>query len=362
MRMEQSTAPRFFLGANAKTGFFSLYDGFTDPAAGDFLWVIKGSPGCGKSSFMRRIGQAAERSGLRAEYILCSGDPDSLDGVYFPERRVAYVDGTAPHVIEASYPGAASLYLDLGAYLDAGALEDHLAEIMELNRQYKALYAAAYALLGAGAALLPKNQPGLVGGAAMDRLNRRVDGIAARELPPRNKQAAVMHRFLSARSCQGHVVLTDTLQTLCRRIFLLDNAFGLGHAALERLASLAEARGWDAIRCHDPLEPEQLEALILPERSLGFLAVEDASALSGTEGVRHLRLDALAARTLDPGLRPLLRQRRKESRALLRAAEETLAQAKALHDALEAIYHPHVDFDGVGALAEDHIRWLLEAT
>ena len=33
-----------------------------------------------------------------------------------------------------------------------------------------------------------------------------------------------------------------------------------------------------------------------------------------------------------------------------------------LHDALEAVYHPHVDFDGVGALAEDHIRWLLEAT
>jgi len=358
MRMEQSTAPRFFLGANSKTGFFSLYDSFTDPVAGDFLWVIKGGPGCGKSSFMRRIGEAAGRAGLRVEYILCSGDPDSLDGVRFPDRRVAYVDGTAPHVIEATYPGAASLYLDLGAFLDAGALEADLPEIMELNRRYKAMYASAYALLSAGAALLPKNLPG-VGMEAAEALTRRVDGIAARELRPQKKQAAAAHRFLSARSCQGHVVLTETLRILCRRVYVLDNALGLGHAALARLAALAEARGWDAIHCHDPLEPEKLEALILPERSLAFLAAEDRSALSLPEDMRHLRLDVLAARRLDPEIRPLLRQRR-ESRALLRAAEGTLAQAKALHDALEAVYHPHVDFDGVGALAEDHIRWLLE--
>ena len=40
-------AARFFLGANSKSGFYSLYDNFTDPAAGDFLWVLKGGPGCG---------------------------------------------------------------------------------------------------------------------------------------------------------------------------------------------------------------------------------------------------------------------------------------------------------------------------
>lgn len=43
---------------------------------------------------------------------------------------------------------------------------------------------------------------------------------------------------------------------------------------------------------------------------------------------------------------------------MLAAATETLAQAKALHDALEAVYHPYVDFAGADALAEDHIRRL----
>lgn len=356
--MEQSAAPRFFLGANSKAGFFSLYDSFTDPAAGDFLWVIKGGPGCGKSSFMRRIGAAAERAGIRTQYILCSGDPDSLDAVFFPDRHIAYVDGTAPHVIEPRYPGASSLYLDLGAYLDAGALEAQLPQIMELNRRYKALYAAAYAQLAAAAALLPKNQPGLVDGADA-ALSRRIDGIAAREMRARKKPGSMTHRFLSAHSCQGHVVLTDTLRALCTRVWLFDNTLGLGHTALAQLASYASQRGWDAVACHDPLEPEKLEALLLPESGMAFVAAEDWP-VDAPAPERRVHLDALETRALAPALRPLLRQRRKESRALLRAAYETLSQAKTLHDALEAVYHPHVDFDGVGALAEDHIRWLLD--
>ena len=35
-----------------------------------------------------------------------------------------------------------------------------------------------------------------------------------------------------------------------------------------------------------------------------------------------------------------------------------LAQAKALHDELEALYNPHVDFAGVHALAQTHIERL----
>ena len=49
----------WFLGSNSEHGFHSLYDGFC-AGDGDFLRVIKGGPGTGKSSFMRAIGRAAE--------------------------------------------------------------------------------------------------------------------------------------------------------------------------------------------------------------------------------------------------------------------------------------------------------------
>ena len=38
---------------------------------------------------------------MDVEYVLGSGDPDSVDGVYIPAWHTGYVDGTAPHVIEA---------------------------------------------------------------------------------------------------------------------------------------------------------------------------------------------------------------------------------------------------------------------
>lgn len=88
---------RFFLGANTPGGFYSLYDQMIDPAAAEDILILKGGPGCGKSSLMRRVGGALENRGLAVEYIQCSGDPDSLDAVIFPALKTAIVDGTAPH-------------------------------------------------------------------------------------------------------------------------------------------------------------------------------------------------------------------------------------------------------------------------
>ena len=88
---------RYFLGANSPAGFYSLYDELIDPAEAEGIYILKGGPGCGKSTLMRQVAQRAEDAGLRVEYIPCSGDPDSLDGVILPEKKVALVDGTAPH-------------------------------------------------------------------------------------------------------------------------------------------------------------------------------------------------------------------------------------------------------------------------
>ena len=88
---------RFFLGANSGEGFQSLYPQILDlHETHDFL-ILKGGPGAGKSTFMKRIAQAAEQANSPVEYIYCSGDPDSLDAVLLPECHTAVADGTSPH-------------------------------------------------------------------------------------------------------------------------------------------------------------------------------------------------------------------------------------------------------------------------
>ena len=76
---------QYFLGANSPTGFYSLYDHLLSPEEARAIYILKGGPGCGKSTLM-----------LETEYILCSGDPDSLDAVILPAVGAAIVDGTAP--------------------------------------------------------------------------------------------------------------------------------------------------------------------------------------------------------------------------------------------------------------------------
>lgn len=349
---------RFFLGANSPQGFFSLYDGFTNPREGDFLWAIKGGPGCGKSSFMKRIGAAAESAGLDVEYIHCSGDPDSLDGVYLPQRRVAYVDGTAPHVTEAVYPGGASLYLDLGRFYDTGALKERLGEIIEINTTYKTLYDRAYVSIAASAAVNPKTMPGLAGEGEISAVKRRARGAAAREFGgPGRERGKKKYRMLSAFTCQGAVFYSETVSELCGRVYSLDNEYGLAEIYLREIEREAEERGVDTIICPDPLSTGRLEAVLVPALSLGFIARGEAEL--GGESYRHVRLDAMTDKNNLREKRPRIRACAKFRGELLSDAGAALVEAKALHDKLEKIYNPHVDFSGVYALADVHINALI---
>lgn len=133
----------YFLGGNTCRGFLSLYDGFP-PEDSAYLHIIKGGPGTGKSHFMRKIGAAAEERGLDVHYVLCSGDADSLDGVYIPALHQAWVDGTAPHVVEPRHFGVESDYVNLGSFVRLPMSEKGREEVKRLTAEYRALYQEAY--------------------------------------------------------------------------------------------------------------------------------------------------------------------------------------------------------------------------
>ncbi|MGI6014392.1 MAG: hypothetical protein ACOX7K_08980 [Oscillospiraceae bacterium] len=356
--MQNLKTSHFFLGANSPTGFSSLYDQFIDPLSGEFLWIIKGGPGCGKSTFMKQVADTAIKNGYAVEKIHCSGDPDSLDGIRIPALHTAYVDGTAPHTLDATYPAAAMMYLDLGAFYDTEALRDYLPEIAEINRRYKALYHRAYALIAAASACDVTGCPDLCTDAAIQTTLHRAKRTAARILEsPRAKPAAIQHRFYSAFTCKGWVRMEETLSGLCSQIFGVENRFGLAPVFLQTIADEVIARGLPAIFCHDPMHPDELEALLLPDSDTAFLALRSPDTFSGTIR-RHIRLDRLIAPQHLQALRPELRHAEKLQAQLLADAHQYLQNAKVLHDTLETIYNPYVDFDAVRKLASQHCNML----
>ena len=261
---------RYFLGGNTAEGFYSCYPYFCPPEKDQFLFVIKGGPGCGKSSFMRKIGNAAEKKGYAVEYVLCSGDPDSLDGVYLPQLKLGYMDGTAPHTADVPYPAIHGAYLDLGQYYDLDAMKCNREKARDLFTGYKACYADAY-----------RHLAGFSPADCGDKADR-------------NRPA----RFLSAITCLGIVShATDDLTEV-------------SHAELEELSAKK-----DAVLILHPLWPRKTVGVQIADR-IYMTAYE----IPNCEDAIH-----------------------------------ALHKAKQIHDDLEQLYNPHVDFESVYALADKHI-------
>ena len=88
-----------FLGANTAGGFVSRFDQLHTDRRVKKLVILKGGPGCGKSTFMKKLRATAAELGADTECYPCSSDPASLDGILIPAAGLAIVDGTAPHAV-----------------------------------------------------------------------------------------------------------------------------------------------------------------------------------------------------------------------------------------------------------------------
>ena len=351
---------QYYLGANSPTGFYSLYDQLIDPEEAEEVYILKGGPGCGKSSLMRKVGSAMEAHGLAVEYIDCSGDPDSLDAVVIPALKTALVDGTAPHVVEPKYPGLVESYVNLGNCYDRAGLRTVAAELKGCMKGYKGCYQRAYRCLTGAAQLAEDDRAILLTPELEARLARRARGILSREVKGTGRESGrAVQRFLGGVTWQGVLVRRDTVTALCERIYELSDSWGLAHGMLVQLAAGAMAAGHDAILCPSPLCPDRLEHLLIPALSLAFVSAPPSDPWP-KKPYRRIRVDAMAGPETLRRNRARLRFSRRVRAALTEEAVEALAQAKGMHDELEALYNPHVDFGQVYAAADGIIRRLEE--
>ena len=138
---------------------------------------------------------------------------------------------------------------------------------------------------------------------------------------------------------------------------MLQDSCALGHELLMELLAGAVEGGYDVISCPDPMAPERLQHLLIPEAGLGFVTSTPAAPFEG-ECVRRIRLDFPCPQDSRPRLRFAL----KVSAALTEEAVTSLAQAKQMHDELEGLYHPYVNFGRVQEIGEGIISEILPFT
>lgn len=342
---------RYFLGAHSPHGFYSLYDQLIDPAQADAIYILKGGAGCGKSSLMKRVAQQAEAVGQSVEYLYSCGDSTCLDAVLIPGKKIALIDGTAPHVVEPKYPGLVEHYINLEEFYDSEGLAPLRAEIIEHMKCVRECRSRAYHCLNAAAEIEGDLRSMLVTPTLEERIVKRTKGILVRELKGAGKgkatvPGAVRQRFLSGITGRGPVCFFETADQLCQRVYELADSYGFGHIMLTHLLPAAVEAGYDVVACPSPMAPDRLEHLLIPELSLAFLT-SSAALPYDRRPARRIRLDAMVDSELFRRNKPRLRFSKKVSGALVEEAATSLRQADAAHEELVKLYNPHVDFSRV---------------
>lgn len=128
---------RYFLGNNSGYGFFNLYE--NELKSTDKTVLLKGGSGTGKSSLLKKIAKKAKAMGLDYELWFCSGDPQSLDGIYLKDKNAAVVDATAPHASGVDIPVIKDVIFDLAQSLDESKLKGMRQDIekyMKCKKQH----------------------------------------------------------------------------------------------------------------------------------------------------------------------------------------------------------------------------------
>lgn len=123
-----------FFGASTPDGSVNYIDNITENLTSRYF--IKGRPGTGKSTFLKRLAKAANEAGFDTEIYYCSFDKDSLDMVLVPELSFCVFDSTAPHEMfpKDSRDSILDFYEESGL---SGTDEEFSRELENVSERYR---------------------------------------------------------------------------------------------------------------------------------------------------------------------------------------------------------------------------------
>lgn len=328
-----STPKRFFAAANGYTGFRSYFDSVFCPEDYDKIYVIKGGPGTGKSSFMKQISSYFAQREVITENIHCSSDPDSLDGVILEKdgRRVGLLDGTAPHERDAIVPGAIDELINLGENWDSSWLKAQRQKILELNKEKKNAYKTAYSYLSIAGASNSKITEEKIKACDFNLLKMLINSVA--EHTSSQKSNKINIRLISGVGKRG-VVKFDTLNSIEYKRFSIQGDKEVGYIFINELIKKFSEFQSNITRFPCPLDDKKNEAVLVHEAGLCFDAFGNGEEINTMDFFSENKVSAEQIKAMEVIEEDALKQ-----------AERWFNVASQIHMELEEIYSKSMNFN-----------------
>lgn len=336
----------YFVCANTAAGFVDFFaDNLEDL---EYVFILKGGSGSGKSTMMKKLGRLCQQWGLAVDYIHCSSDPKSLDGIIVPDLRVAVTDGTAPHVLEPLLAGVTGEIINLGLALNREMLRKDKKDMLKLKKDIKNCYQKVYQGLAEAKAVHDQWEnlySPLLNKTKADALRQNIlaEIFGDKRLM---KKPSVRHRFFGALAADGRVdYLQDLIAPLAKR-YILTGRPGCGKSTLlKQIAQESEERGYHTEIYHCSLDPDSLDMVLIEELSLAVLDGTAPHTIAPMADDVVLDLyQMLIDDAVDQTQAEAIAQYSAQYDAAVAKAHIELKAARKGHQLLERFYQPAVDF------------------
>lgn len=324
----------YFASSNTSAGFVSLFGEVFSPEKLERIYIIKGAPGSGKSTFMKKLCERARAEGFDTELYYCSADARSLDGIIIKQLATAVLDGTAPHVTDPVYPGAVESVVSFFDAFDTDGLSENADTVKRLMKGISGMYRDVYALLGSAGTMkrgaLRALEPAYNQGKALKCIKKLING---RDMVKGKRTVRYVHAY----GTRGESVF----DIRCGEKLTVSSNRGAGELFLRDLSRELDARGCAYTFFPDPVVPELPEAVRAGNTC--FCAARGKEDIN-INTARFLNRETLRAASGDVKLMSKL------SASSLGAAVGTLEKIGRAHDLLEEIYARYTDFGVIDAI------------
>ena len=343
MEKKAAITHSYFASANSFLGFKSYFKEVFNSKNFERIFVLKGGPGTGKSSFMKRVLKLAGELSLRCEEYHCSSDPDSLDGViiYGEKSKVAILDGTAPHERDATIPGAVDELINLGEAWHEGGLIEMRKAIENLNEKKTKAYQDAYDELRICCEFEKKLKAEIKKQINYFEFNTIADEIfsrLSRDLKLRWGETEV--KLLSSFSKNGYT--TDFSYEKFNKAFYVTGSLFARYTLITLLAKRFKESGYGATLVPSPLDPEVYEAIIFGNSDTVISVFDGGDEIA----------DAERCINSDDYLEKSVKYLSDSIKMHMEFAKEHLTLASKYHFELEDIYTPLMDFGIIDEIFE----------
>lgn len=353
----ESSFEKFFLGANSCEGFVSRFSESYNINTGWKGYIIKGGPGTGKSSLMKRIAKSGIEKGFSIVFCPCSSDPDSLDAVIIKEKKIVILDGTSPHVVEPKLVGAGDSIVNLGEFLDSDKLNNNLDKVIEITARNKALHKIASAHLTSAGEWLRANTDMAGKLVCCEKAKRLAEKICHDELSQNETKGEQWERFLGGVTPKGVITYSSSITEHYEKIIVFEDKIGVfSNILLEEIAINAIQKGYETIIIRNPFLPNsKIDHILIPSIKTAFvteneyIGFEVFSDRIYCEEFYDYSLISEEVEINDD-----------RAKGLIKLAVDTLKSAKAVHDELEALYIPAMNFAAVNEYTDQLISKIFK--